>query len=123
VTVPLPTPSATQILLKVHAVALNPVGYKAILHFPSFMVKKPCIPESDVAGTIVAVGEGVTKWKVGQNVYGIVPANDVFSSGQGGLAEYTLVKEEHLYVPYMSLIFDHFLLHFRLLPLSPLRGH
>lgn len=74
------------------------------------MVKKPCIPESDVAGTIVAVGEGVTKWKVGLDVYGIVPANDVFSSGQGGLAEYTLVKEELLYVsricPFSSIIFS-----------------
>ena len=60
------------------------------------MVKKPCIPESDVAGTIVAVGERVTKWKVGLDVYGIVPPNDVFRNGQGGLAEYTLVKEELL---------------------------
>jgi NADPH:quinone reductase-like Zn-dependent oxidoreductase len=82
------------------------------------MVKKPCIPESDVAGIIVSVGEGVTKWKIGQNVYGIVPANDVFSSGQGGLAEYTLVKEQHLYVPY-SRSFPPL----SSLPLSPLRGH
>jgi len=98
VTVPIPTPASTQVLLKVHAVALNPAGYKSIHHFPSFIVKKPCIPEFDVSGTVVGVGPSVKTWKVGDEVFGILNTFEVFKTGMGGLAEYTLAREELLYL-------------------------
>lgn len=87
-----PTPTGTQILLKIHAVAFNPVGNKSIQYFPSFMVKKPCIPESDVAEIIVALGGDVQGWNIGDEVFGW----DVFKTGHGGLAEYTLLQKDNM---------------------------
>ena len=95
---PIPHPSPTQVLLKVRAVALNPIGYKSMMNFPSFVIKKPCIPESDVSGVIVAVGKDVKEWKVGDQVFGVTPGRDYFKTGQGALAEYTVVREEFMYV-------------------------
>jgi NADPH:quinone reductase-like Zn-dependent oxidoreductase len=66
-------------------------------HFPSFIVKKPCIPESDLAGTIVSIGSQVKGWKVGDHVFGITPGKDIFKTGQGGLAEYTVVQTQNMY--------------------------
>lgn len=94
---PVPKPKPSQILVKVYAVALNPAGYKVIKYFPGFMVKKPCIPEFDISGTIAAVGTQVNKWKVGDEVYGITGADTVFKTGHGGLAEYTVLEQDHMY--------------------------
>ena len=100
ITAPAPVPSSTQVLLKVHSVALNPVGYKAMMYFPSFTVKKPCIPESDVSGVIVTVGKDVKEWKVGDQVFGVTSVRDNFKTGQGALAQYTVVRQEFLYVSF-----------------------
>jgi len=97
VNTPTPKPLSTQVLLKVHTVALNPAGFKAIQRFPSFIVKKPSIPEFDVAGTVVSVGPDVRRWKIGDELFGIINPREVLKTGQGGLAEYTLAREEHLY--------------------------
>jgi NADPH:quinone reductase-like Zn-dependent oxidoreductase len=94
----MPTPSKTQVLLRVHAVALNPGGYKTIKYLPSIMVKKPAIPEMDVAGTIVSVGTDVQQWHPGDKVFGIIPASDMFRRRQGGLTEYALLQAENMYV-------------------------
>jgi len=99
-----PKTSPTQVLLKVQATALNPVGYKSIKHFPGFIVKKPCVPEFDCSGTIVALGTKVSRWKVGDEVYGITPADAVFKTGHGSLAEYTVVEQDNLY--HLSLLTD-----------------
>jgi 2-methylene-furan-3-one reductase len=62
------------------------------------MVRKPCIPESDVAGVIVAIGSDVTNWKIGDEVYGVIPTQEIIKTGQGGLAEYALVQQDYLYL-------------------------
>ena len=99
-----PRPSSTQVLLKVHAVALNPAGFKAIQRFPSFIVKKPGIPEFDVAGTVVDVGPDVERWKIGDELFGILDAREVLKTGQGALAEYTLAREDFLYVIFLTFL-------------------
>lgn len=75
--VPKPTPERS-VLVKVHAAALNPVGWKMIQVFPGALTKKPAVPESDFSGVIVA-GEGLEKsgFKVGEEIWGIVPADEV----------------------------------------------
>jgi NADPH:quinone reductase-like Zn-dependent oxidoreductase len=65
--------------------------------FPSFTVKKPCIPEFDVAGTVVVVRSNVKRWKIGDDLFGILTTQDVFKTCQGGLAEFTLAREEFLF--------------------------
>lgn len=72
---PTPQPARGQVLVKVHAVSLN---YRDLLvafgrYNPRLVL--PRIPCSDGAGEIVAVGEDVTRWKVGQRVAGIFMQN------------------------------------------------
>ena len=63
-----PTPKAGEVLLRIESAALNPVDWK--IHDLGFGVSEyPAILGSDSAGVIVALGEGVTKVKVGDRVY------------------------------------------------------
>ncbi|MBM7650191.1 NADPH:quinone reductase-like Zn-dependent oxidoreductase [Bacillus ectoiniformans] len=62
-----PTPKKGEVLVKIHAAGLNPVDYKTATngnphwHYPHIL-------GLDAAGTIHAVGEGVTGWKTGDRV-------------------------------------------------------
>jgi D-arabinose 1-dehydrogenase-like Zn-dependent alcohol dehydrogenase len=68
--VPISLPKAGQVLIKVHACG--------VCHSDSFLQQGafgdgasfPRIPGHEVIGTIVAVGEGETKWKEGDRVGG-----------------------------------------------------
>ncbi|BAZ04313.1 zinc-dependent alcohol dehydrogenase family protein [Calothrix sp. NIES-3974] len=76
------------VLIHVAATSVNPVDYKirqGVLAdiAPSF----PAILHGDVAGTIVAIGTGVDRFKVGDEVYAC--AGGVKGTG-GALAEYML---------------------------------
>jgi len=67
---PPPTPGPHEILIRIHAFALN---YRDILvtdHSPSYpLVAKPSLtPGSDGAGTIATTGHAVTAWKPGDAV-------------------------------------------------------
>ena len=64
-----PTPAAGQALVKVHAVGLNPVDYKVVEGgVPAWSFSH--ILGLDVAGEIVATGDAVTDWQVGDRVSG-----------------------------------------------------
>ncbi|MFD2442115.1 alcohol dehydrogenase catalytic domain-containing protein [Paracoccus kondratievae] len=66
--VPIPEPRAGEVLVKVAAVSLN---YRDKLMIESGMgmpLEFPFTPGSDLAGTVVAVGEGVTRLAKGQRV-------------------------------------------------------
>ncbi|GAA5960749.1 hypothetical protein JCM3765_007319 [Sporobolomyces pararoseus] len=94
---PKPTPSGDLVLLKTHAVSLNPIGWKLMGQPPiSWTQKLPGIPESDVSGTIVEGDLSGTNFKVGDQVFGIKQAEAAAKSGQGVLAEYCLVPKQHL---------------------------
>ena len=84
-----PQPTGTQVLVKVHAVGVNPVEtYIRSGQYPSTPIV-PYTPGKDAAGAVEAVGESVTKWKQGDRVY---TANSI----SGTYAEYTLVDENDL---------------------------
>ena len=86
---PRPEPAAGEVLVKVHATALNPVDRGTRAGYLQSMVNftLPFIPGLDLAGVVEAVGEGVTTVAVGDAVYG-------FSNmmRQGAYAEYALVS-------------------------------
>jgi NADPH:quinone reductase-like Zn-dependent oxidoreductase len=64
-TVPVPTPAAKQVLIRIYAAAVNPADWKG--GAPS----DDRIPGGDVAGVVAALGEGVTGFSVGDPVFGI----------------------------------------------------
>lgn len=66
---PTSEPKAGELLVKVGAVSLN-FRDKAIVDgiYEPHKVPKPLIPVSDAAGTVVAVGEGVSRFRVGDRV-------------------------------------------------------
>ena len=72
--IPAPTPSPGEVVVAVHATSVNPVdwlvrdgGAKSFVK-----VKFPVILGCDLAGEIAAVGDGVTRWKVGDRVFAMM---------------------------------------------------
>ncbi|OBF55628.1 NADPH:quinone reductase [Mycobacterium sp. 852002-53434_SCH5985345] len=88
-----PVPGPGQVLVQVAATSFNPVdagirgGYLSEVYAISF----PHTPGVDVAGTIAGLGEGVTGWKVGDAVVGMLPLD-----APGAAAEYALAPAEVL---------------------------
>ncbi len=88
---PLPELKPNHVRIQVAATSVNPVDCKIRRGAP-MAPNLPAILHGDVAGTVVAVGEGVTAFAVGDEVYGC--AGGVKGSG-GALAEY-MVADAHL---------------------------
>jgi NADPH:quinone reductase len=67
--VPDPTPGSGQVLIRVHAVGVNPV--ETYIRAGTYARKPnlPYTPGSDVGGTIEKVGQGVTTFTPGDRVY------------------------------------------------------
>jgi NADPH:quinone reductase-like Zn-dependent oxidoreductase len=63
-----PEPKAREVLVKFHAASLNYRDLMMVKGFYNPKLKTPRVPLSDGAGEVVAVGESVTKWKVGMRV-------------------------------------------------------
>jgi len=89
-----PTPKKGEVLIKIHASGVNPIDNKIRLGLsPYASPVLPAILGTDLAGVIEAIGEGVTDFKVGDEVYGL--AGGVLGV-QGTLAEYTAVDADLL---------------------------
>jgi NADPH:quinone reductase-like Zn-dependent oxidoreductase len=67
---PTPSPSANQVLIRVHAVSLNYRDLLVVKGLYNPKMKLPRIPFSDGAGEVVAVGDAVTRFRVGDRVAG-----------------------------------------------------
>lgn len=94
----LPVPGANEVLIRNAAIAINPLDWLlqdyALLPWLSY----PAILGSDIAGTIVAVGSGVQRLKVGDRVLGQAVGTTVNEKSQGAFQQYTIVLE-HLTAP------------------------
>lgn len=103
-----PEPKAGELLVKIGAVSLN-YRDKAIVDgiYEPHLVPKPLIPVSDAAGTVVAVGDGVSRFNIGDRVNSHLysrwidgepgPNEPLHCFGMplpGGLAEYMIIHEE-----------------------------
>lgn len=71
VDLPSPQPAPGEVLLRIHAVSLNYRDYMNVTGIRGVTGPIPRIPCSDGSGEIIAVGSGVTSWKVGDRV--VVP--------------------------------------------------
>ncbi|HUR96937.1 MAG TPA: NAD(P)-dependent alcohol dehydrogenase [Pyrinomonadaceae bacterium] len=63
-----PEPNAKEVLVRIRAASLNFRDLMVATGTYNPRMKMPAVPLSDGAGEIVAVGDGVTKWKVGDRV-------------------------------------------------------
>jgi NADPH:quinone reductase-like Zn-dependent oxidoreductase len=89
-----PNPKKGEVLIKIHASGVNPIDDKIRLGLsPYASPVLPAVLGTDLAGVIEEIGEGVTEFKVGDEVYGL--AGGVFGL-QGTLAEYTAVDADLL---------------------------
>jgi NADPH:quinone reductase-like Zn-dependent oxidoreductase len=70
-----PAISDTQVLVKFHAASLNYRDLMMIKGWYNPRLKMPLVPFSDGAGEVVSIGEGVTKFKVGDRVCPIFMQN------------------------------------------------
>ena len=66
---PYPKPGPGEVVIKAGAVAINPVDWK-IQDTGFYIQNYPNVLGEDAAGEVAEVGEGVTKFKVGQRVLG-----------------------------------------------------
>src|SRR6267378_4345433 len=57
----IPKPGAGELLVKIKAAALNPVDWK-IQKYGIFVDSYPAVLGTDIAGDVVQVGEGVTRF-------------------------------------------------------------
>ncbi|KAF5387131.1 hypothetical protein D9615_001846 [Tricholomella constricta] len=84
-----------QVLVKVQAAALNPVGYKLMKILPNFAHSgRPLPAEQDLAGVIVD-GNG-THFSAGDQVFGFIPVELSQATRQGSLAQYVRMPADHL---------------------------
>lgn len=104
-----PVPAPGQVLVRVGATALNYRDLLTVRGLYNPRMKLPVIPLSDGAGVVSAVGEGVTKFRVGDRVMPTFaqgwiagePTREKLSSTLGGpldgmLCEYRALSEEGL---------------------------
>jgi NADPH2:quinone reductase len=88
--VPTPKPAAGQVLVRIHAVGVNP--YDTYMRAGTYAIKPPLpyTPGSDAAGVIEAVGDGVKKVKPGDRVY-------TAKTVTGAYAQYALCLEQQVH--------------------------
>ena len=99
---PSPVPLTNQVLLRVEAAGINPLdcktraGQLCILEGARF----PIILGNDASGTVVEVGSAVTKFKIGDEVFGFLdahsqPSRTGFTKG-GAYAEFAVTRVDTL---------------------------
>jgi NADPH2:quinone reductase len=91
---PQPEPTEKQVLVKVAAVAVNPIDTYIRSGKVALPLDFPYIIGCDLAGTVAAVGQGVTRFSVGDRVWG---SNQGLLGRPGTFAEYAAVDEQWLY--------------------------
>lgn len=99
---PRPAIANTEVLVRVHAASLNPPdlylrdGYRALPLEWRPNATFPLILGTDVSGTVAAVGEDVSDFAIGDDVYALVRFPDDLIKGSGAYAEYVSVPASEL---------------------------
>ncbi|KAF7588975.1 hypothetical protein BBP40_004942 [Aspergillus hancockii] len=102
---PLPKPGPGQLLIRSHAVAINPADWKN-QDFGYFLPVIPFILGIDVAGTVEEVGEGVTRFTKGQRVAVHVQGLRDKDNAQGAFQLYPIAAENFTTAIPDSLTFE-----------------
>ena len=101
----LPTPEIDEyeVLAEIHAASINPIDFKIrdgkvklLIHY-----KMPLILGNDFSGVIVKVGEKVTRFKVGDEIYARPRKSKI-----GTFAEYISIHEDDIALKPKNLSFE-----------------
>jgi len=100
---PMPHIGEHDVLVEIHAASLNPIDYKIKEGKVKLLLsyKFPLILGNDFSGVIVQVGERVSAFKPGDEVYGRPRKSRI-----GTLAEYIAVHEEDIWLKPQNLNFE-----------------
>ena len=90
VEVPRPAPGPTQVSVQVHAAGVNPVD-AMIRRSGGFLGQPPFTVGWDVSGVVAAVAPGVTRFEVGDEVFGM----PWFPLHAGGYGQYVTAPSRH----------------------------
>jgi NADPH:quinone reductase len=91
---PRPEPGPGQVLVRVHAVGLNPIDLYIRSGLVATPLSFPYVIACDLAGTVEQVGPQCTGLQVGDRVWG---SNQGLLGRQGVASEYAVVDQEWLY--------------------------
>lgn len=107
--VPVPTPKANEVLVRLHAASVNDWDYSRVIGKPFLTrmitgLRRPRVRTvgGDVAGRVEAVGSAVTSFKTGDDVYG-----DLCEQGFGAFAEYVCAPDSCLVHKPAAMTFEH----------------
>ncbi|MEU4340673.1 NADP-dependent oxidoreductase [Nocardia sp. NPDC023852] len=84
VQLPQPVPGPGEILVRVRAAGLNPTDWRHRAVAGLFLPEPPFVLGWDVSGEVAATGIGVTLFRPGDEVFGMLP----YPNGHGAFAEY-----------------------------------
>jgi len=117
-----PLPGPNEVLIKVRAASINPLDCGELKGLPLFVrlifgLRKPSVndpgrPRVDVAGQVESVGEAVTQFKAGDDLFGMC-LSDPSASGtkawmhsQGSFAEYACLPAAALVLKPANVTFE-----------------
>lgn len=94
-------PFAGEILVRVRAVAVNPMDriVQSVGDLIAPWIKYPFVPGSDVAGEVVAVGAGVTRFRIGDRALGYAAGSDKGHRAAEGAFQAYAVLPAHMASP------------------------
>jgi NADPH:quinone reductase len=94
VEMPRPEPTANQVLVRIKASGVNPLDSKIRMgKAPHAKPVLPAVLGTDLAGVVEAVGQDITAFKIGDEVYGLTGG---VGGLQGSLAEFAAVDPDLL---------------------------
>ena len=90
------TPEKGEVAVQVNFAAINPIDWKVRNgHLKMVTGKKfPRVLGSDISGIVIAIGPGVTRFKMGDAVFGSVQIKGGGAFGQGGIVPETFLAKK-----------------------------
>lgn len=104
-TAPYNLPGDKEVLVKNAALAINPVDW-ALQALAIFPLKYPVILGADIAGEVLEVGNGVTRFKKGDRVLAFALGSVNQTQSQGAFQEYAIIQQQLASVIPDSLSFE-----------------
>lgn len=101
--IPTPQIKNNEVLVEVYSSCINPLDYRVRngAMKPLLKYKFPLILGTDFAGKVIQVGTQVSRFKVGDEVYGSLDARQM-----GAFSEYVVVADEYISLKPRNLDFD-----------------